>query len=169
MKVKLNHPEALPRRGDDGDAAPLAESALEAAIPDAHQLGERITEIINASQAVVGKAFLYDRLLASKRALQEGSQANALNSLIEDERTDLLAATTMLSSLLHPLLATPESCEFNESLSYAQARALDAGILSLYNGAPKRSASFPTVEELNSFAIDISFSTSLPLDVDQRE
>jgi hypothetical protein len=47
-----------------------------------------------------GKAFLYDRLLARKRAMLEGSQANALNSLIGGERTDLLAATTKLSSLL---------------------------------------------------------------------
>jgi hypothetical protein len=148
VKVNLNHPESLPHRGGDGDAAPLAESALEAAIPDAHQRGERITEIANASQAVVGKVFLYDRLLARKRAMQEGSQANALNSLIGDERTDLLAATTKLSSLLQPLLAIPESRELSEPLSYAQARALDAAILSLYNGAPKRSANLEQTTHL---------------------
>ena len=85
-----------------------------------------------------GKAFLYDRLLARKRAMQEGFQANALNSLIGDERTDLLAATTKLSSLLQPLLAIPESRELSEPLSYAQARVLDAATLSLYNGAPQK-------------------------------
>jgi hypothetical protein len=113
---------------------------VEALIPDAQERGDRITEISNASQAVVGKAFLYDRLLRRQHDLGERSSV-ALNSVVEGERADLLTAMNKLSNLLEPFPEMRGTRAAQAPLSYAQAQSLDAGILSLFNAAPKQSAS----------------------------
>jgi hypothetical protein len=141
VTVELNQPASLPQRDDSGNSLPLAESTLEAMIPDSHARGERITQISNASRAVVGKAFVYDRLLSRQRALAGSSAANALSPIARDERADLLAAMARLSDLLEPFPDMRGRRALQEPLSYAQARSLDAAILSLFNAAPRRSAS----------------------------
>jgi hypothetical protein len=90
---------------------------------------------------VVGKAFVYDRLLSRQRALAGSSAANALSPIVRDERADLLAAMARLSDLLEPFPDMRGRRALQEPLSYAQARSLDAAILSLFNAAPRRSAS----------------------------
>jgi hypothetical protein len=141
VAVELDRPAFLPQRGGNGDSLPLAEIMLEAQIPDAHERGERTTEISNASQSVLGKAFFYDRLLVRQRALGESSSASALNPLVLEERADLVAATARLSDLLDPFPEMRGRRIQREPLSYAQARSLDAAILSLFTAAPQQSAS----------------------------
>jgi hypothetical protein len=141
VAVDLNSPEFLPQRADNGESLPLAESTLEALIPDAHERGERITQISNASQAVLGKAYLYDRLLARQRVLEGSSAASEMPPLIRNERADLLAVMAKLSGMLDPFPGMHGRRNQNEPLSYAQARSLDAAILSLFNAAPRQSAS----------------------------
>jgi hypothetical protein len=148
VAVDLNRPSFLPQRDSNGDSLPLAESTLEAQIPDAHERGERITQISNASQSVLGKAFFYDRLLTRQRALGESSSASSLNPLIHEERIDLLAATARLSDLLDPFPEMRGRRILREPLSYAQARSLDEAILSLFTAAPKQSASLPETTSL---------------------
>jgi hypothetical protein len=148
VSVNLNDPSALPQRSGDASAPPLAESAIEAVIPDAHERGQRISSIADASRIVVGKAFIYNHLLARRRTLQQGSQAAALNSLIQEEKADLLDATAKLIVLLEPLLPIPEEHGPDAPLSYSQARALDTAILSLYNGASPKSASLEQTTHL---------------------
>jgi hypothetical protein len=140
VAVDLDRPASLPRRVNTGDSRPLAETRVEALIPDAQERGDRITEISNASQAVVGKAFLYDRLLRRQHDLGERSSV-ALNSVVEGERADLLTAMNKLSNLLEPFPEMRGTRAAQAPLSYAQAQSLDAGILSLFNAAPKQSAS----------------------------
>jgi hypothetical protein len=148
VAVDLNRPAFLPQRDGNGDSLPLAESTLEAQIPDAHERGERITQISNASQSVLGKAFFYDRLLTRQRALGESSSARSLNPLIQEERVDLLAAAARLSDLLDPFPEMRGRRILREPLSYAQARSLDAAILSLFTAAPKQSASLQETTSL---------------------
>jgi hypothetical protein len=148
VTVDLNQPGALPKRGGNGDAQPLAERRLEALIPDAHERGKRITEISDASRAVVGKAYLHDCLVARRNVFQESPAAHGLSPLIEEERSDLLAAAIHLSDLLEPLIETRGNHGIRTSLSYSQARTLDAGVLSLVNAAPKQSASLEQTTNL---------------------
>jgi hypothetical protein len=126
----------------------LAERTLETLIPDAHERGKRITEISDASRAVVVKAYLHDSLLARRNVFQESPAAHALSPLIEEERGDLLAATIRLSDLLEPLIETLENHGIRVPLSYSQARTLDAAVLSLVNAAPKKSASLEQTTSL---------------------
>lgn len=141
VKVELNRPLLLPRRDGNGDSKPLAEHSLEVSIPDAHDRGERITEITDASKAVVGKAFFCDRLMARRLDLEASSSAHALDPLIQSERADLLAATARLSDMVNPLITVPTKHKSQTPLSYAQARELDVAILALFDAAPKQSAS----------------------------
>jgi hypothetical protein len=148
VTVDLNQPGVLPTRGGNGDARPLAERTLETLIPDPHERGKRITEISDASRAVVGKAYLHDCLIARRNVFQESPAAHALAPLIEEERSDLLAATIRLSDLLEPLVETRGNHGIRAPLSYSQARTLDAGVLSLVNAAPKQSASLEQTTNL---------------------
>jgi hypothetical protein len=141
VTMALDQPALLPQRGGDGEGQPLAENLLETLIPDAHERGERVTEISDASRAVVGKAYLHDLLVGRRHTLQGSPSAPGLNTLINEEQGDLLAATARLSDLLEPLIETKVSHGLHEPLSYAQARKLDAAVLSLVNAAPRQSAS----------------------------
>jgi hypothetical protein len=148
VSVDLNEPASLPQRGGNGDSLPLAESTLEAEIPDAHERGERTTQIANASQAVLGKAFLYNRLIERQRVIGESSSASALDPIIRQERADLLRDMTRLSGLLEPFPEMRGRRPLGEPLSYSQAQSLDTAILSLFNAAPKRSASLQETTSL---------------------
>lgn len=147
VAVDLHQPGVLPRRGNNGDAQPLAERTLETLIPDSHERGQRVTEIADASRSVVGKAYLHDKLVARYNASQGSPAAHALMPLIDEERGDLLAATVRLSELLEPLIDTRKNL-LHQPLNYLQARRLDAAVLSLVNAAPKQSASLEQTEDL---------------------
>jgi hypothetical protein len=147
VTLDLHQPALLPHRGSNGDAQPLAEHTLETLIPDSHERGQRVTEIADASRAVVGKAYFHDRLIERRNASQDTPAAHALTPLLEEERGDLLAATARLSDLLEPLVDTKKNV-LHSPLSYAQARTLDAAVLSLVNAAPKQSASLEQTEGL---------------------
>jgi hypothetical protein len=148
VTLDLDRPGILPQRGSNGDAQPLAEHTLETLIPDSHERGERVTEISDASRTVVGKAYIYDRLLARRNALQESTSAHALDPLIEEERRELLTATLRLSNLLEPLIETSGNHSLHAPLSYSQARTLDGAVLSLVNAAPRQSASLAETTSL---------------------
>jgi hypothetical protein len=140
VSTDLERPEVLPMRGSSGEGQPLGEKTLERLIPDSHQRGEQITEISDASRAIVGKTFLCDQLIARRNALQDSPSAHALTPLIEEERADILAATARLSDLLEPLLESGQSRVSHVPLNYSEARQLDAAVLSLVNAAPKQTA-----------------------------
>jgi hypothetical protein len=141
VSTDLKRPDVLPKRGSSGEGQPLAEKALEQLIPDSHQRGERVTEIADASRAIVGKTFLCDQLIARRNAFQNSPSAHALTPLIEEERAGILAATARLSDLLEPLLEPDQSRVSHVPLNYPEARQLDAAVLSLVNAAPKQTAS----------------------------
>jgi hypothetical protein len=147
VSTDLERPDVLPKRGSNGEGQPLAEKTLEHLIPDSHQRGERVTEIADASRAIVGKAFLCDRLLARRDAFQNSPSAHALTPLIEAERADVLAATTRLSDLLEPLLEPGQSRVSHVPLNYSEARQLDAAVLSLVNAAPEQTASLERTQK----------------------
>lgn len=147
VSTDLERPEVLPKRGSNGEGQPLGEKTLERLIPDSHQRGERVTEISDASRAIVGKAFLCDRLIARRNAFQNSPSANALTPLIEDERADVLAATTRLSDLLEPLLEPGQSRVSHVPLNYSEALQLDAAVLSLVNAAPVQTASLDQTQK----------------------
>ena len=141
VSTDLKRPDVLPKRGSNGEDQPLAEKTLEQLIPDAHQRGERVTGISDASRAIVGKTFLCDQLIARRNAFQNSPSAHALTPLIEEERADILVATARLSDLLEPLLEQGPSHVSHVPLDYSEARRLDAAVLSLVNAAPKQTAS----------------------------
>jgi hypothetical protein len=147
VSTDLERPEVLPKRGSSGEGQPLAEKTLERLIPDSHQRGERVTEIADASRAIVGKAFLCDQLIARRNAFQNSPSARALTSLIEEERADILAATARLSDLLEPLLEPGQSRVSHIPLNYSEARQLDAAVLSLVNAAPEQTASLEQTQK----------------------
>ncbi|MBB6142842.1 hypothetical protein HNQ77_000780 [Silvibacterium bohemicum] len=147
VSTDLERPEALPKRGHSGEGQPLAEMTLERLIPDSHQRGERVTEIADASRAVVGKAFFCDQLIARRNAFQDSPAAHTLTPLIAEERADLFAATARLSGLLEPLLEPVQNNISHVPLSYSQARQLDTAILSLVNAAPQQTASLEETQE----------------------
>jgi hypothetical protein len=147
VSTDLKRPEVLPKRGSNGEGQPLAEKTLERLIPDSHQRGERVTEIADASRAIVGKAFLCDQLIARRNAFQSSSSAHALTPLIEEERADILAATARLSDLLEPLLEAGQSRVSHVPLNYSEARQLDAAVLSLVNAAPEQTASLEQTQK----------------------
>jgi hypothetical protein len=147
VSTDLKRPEVLPKRGSNGEGQPLAEKTLERLIPDSHQRGERVTEIADASRAIVGKAFLCDQLIARRNAFQDSPSAHALTPLIEEERADILAATARLSDLLEPLLEPEPSRVSHAPLNYAEARQLDAAVLSLVNAAPEQTASLDQTQK----------------------
>jgi hypothetical protein len=147
VSTDLARPEALPRRGSNGEGQPLAEKTLEQLIPDSHQRGERVTEIADASRAIVGKTFLCDQLIARRNVFQNSPSAHALTPLIEEERADILAATVRLSDLLQPLLEPELSRISHVPLNYPEARLLDAAVLSLVNAAPKQTASLEDTQK----------------------
>jgi hypothetical protein len=141
VSTDLERPEVLPKRGSSGEGQPLAEKTLERLIPDSHQRGERVTEIADASRAIVGKASLCDQLIARRNAFQNSPSAHAITPLIEEERADISAETARLSELLEPLLEPGQSRVSQVPLNYSEARQLDAAVLSLVNAAPKQTAS----------------------------
>jgi hypothetical protein len=143
----LERPEVLPKRGGNGEGQPLAEKELERLIPDAHQRGERVTAITDASRAIVGKAFLCDQLIARRNAFQDSPSAHALTPLIEEERADIFAATARLSDLLEPLLDPGQSRVSRVPLNYSEARQLDAAVLALVDAAPEQTASLKETQE----------------------
>jgi hypothetical protein len=147
VSTDLEQPEVLPKRGSNGEGQPLAEKTLEQLIPDSHQRGERVTEIADASRAIVGKTFLCDHLIARRNAFQNSPSAHALTPLIEEERADILAATARLSDLLEPLLEPEQSRVSQVPLNYSEARQLDAAVLSLVNAAPKQTASLEETQK----------------------
>ncbi|MGF7181583.1 hypothetical protein [Tunturiibacter psychrotolerans] len=147
VSTDLKRSDVLPKRGSNGEGQPLAEKTLEQLIPDSHERGERVTEIADASRAIVGKAFLCDQLIARRTAFQNSPSAHALTPLIEEERVDILAATARLSDLLEPLLEPDQSRVSNVPLNYSEARQLDAAVLSLVNAAPKQTASLENTQK----------------------
>jgi hypothetical protein len=147
VSTDLKRSDVLPKRGSNGEGQPLAEKTLEQLIPDSHERGERVTEIADASRAIVGKAFLCDQLIARRTAFQNSPSAHALTPLIEEERVDILAATARLSDLLKPLLEPDQSRVSHVPLNYSEARQLDAAVLSLVNAAPKQTASLENTQK----------------------
>jgi hypothetical protein len=148
VSTDLKRHDVLPKRGGNGEGQPLAEKTLEQLIPDSHQRGERVTEIADASRAIVGKAFLCDQVTARRTAFQSGPSAQALTPLIEEERADILATTARLSDLLEPILEPDQSRVYHLPLNYPEARQLDVTVLSLVNAAPKQAASLEDTQKL---------------------
>jgi hypothetical protein len=124
-------PSFLPPRGSEpGGAPPLADDWLQAHFPDPDQRSRFVNSAVDLSKAILGRAYLLDKLEARRRALSDCSCAQSMDALIEDQRTKLRAAEQSLTTSLEPLIGTPHRIQ-PPKISVAQAEGLDGAITKL--------------------------------------
>lgn len=126
----------LPRRANEpGGAPPLAEKWLEENFPDSGERSLFVNSTVKLSKAILGRAYVLEELKKRRAALSSCSCARALDSIIEAQKTDLLAERELLRSSLGPVLGSAQQTA-PRNITIAAAQRLDVGLVRLFFTAP---------------------------------
>lgn len=112
------------------DAPALATAWLKQQFPDPDQRADFSNGALNASRAILGRAFILDRLNQRRISLARCSCAKDLAALIGREKRALDVLENGLSTNVEPLVGSPVAPSSNV-LTLAQARDLDATLHNL--------------------------------------
>jgi hypothetical protein len=123
-------PSIWPQRPVCGNSIPLAEGVLEARYADASERSRFVNSISAISKRLVGLAFEH---------LHSCPCAAALDALIRDTQTRLAQDLHAEGQLLSEVLGALPTSTSDRSVSYPEARQMDAALESLFSAAREAS------------------------------
>jgi hypothetical protein len=118
---------------------PLAHQWLEQQFQDPTERSQFVTNTLNLSKSILGRASILEDLKERRSAISNCSCAHTLDGLMEKEKASLLTAQNSLRSSLEPLVGMPQQT-VPKRITAATARRLDIAVLKLLFATPPNSA-----------------------------